>query len=316
MGENQICSVVVKRVTLLYCTFERTDDGKIVQFPNSRLSMKRIENLTRSGLNREKASLFVDINTSFKDIEYLRGKLKSFLSQRDNARDYKPDLALRVKSVHELNKLELAVVFTHKSNWSNEALRSARSSKFYCALVDALRSVPIVRPQTLPPKLGSDQRPNYQVMISEERAAELAAADKQNNQKARYDFEQPEPTSEKKDDGAEDGGANIYSEELARMRKAEKERKAREDERKAREAIGAIPPALAGPNRERVPVTINGGQQGVVTTATSLDASSFRRLMSDAGAEGFVHQHGLGGRRRGNTGRSNADQGLYPGYGR
>ena len=284
-SERGFVAVNVKRITLLYCIFERCDDGKTVQFPTLTLNMKRIENITRSGLNREKVTLYIDINTSFKDVEYLRSELKSFLSSRENARDYKPDLSLRVKSVHELNKLELAVVFSHKSNWSNEALRSARSSKFMCALIATLRRVPIQRPGPPPPKLGSEDRPNYTVMITDAEAAEMRAADDLKAKKKRYDFEdEPELDADEEDVG----------EGLAKMRKAEKEARALEEEEKAIDAIGAIPPTLAVPKRERV----GGDGNGDGATASGADHSNFRRLMSDAGAVEFVRQHGLGGRRR------------------
>ena len=283
VAENNWCSVVVKQINLLYCIFERCDDGKSVQFPTSSLNIKRIENLNRSGLNREKVTLYVDINTSFKDIEYLRFELKSFVGLRENARDYKPDLSLRVKSVHELNKLELAVVFTHKSNWSNEALRSARSSKFMCALLAALRRVPIDRPSASPPKLGSQDKPTYMVMVTDAEAAEKRAADDVKGKKKRWDWE---------DELEEDNSEEAIGEGLAQKKKEEKEAKAKEEETKAKEAIGAIPPTLAA-QRERP--RENAGDS---SAAASGNDASFRRLVSNAGAEEFVQQHGLGGRRR------------------
>ena len=282
--ENNFCSVVVKQINLLYCIFERTDDGRVVQFPTSTLALKRIENLSRSGLNREKVSLFIDINTTFKDIEYLRSELKSFLSLRENARDYKPDLTMRVKSVHELNKLELAIVFTHKSNWSNEGLRSARSSKFMCALVAAIRRVPIDRPSASPPKLGSQDKPNYTVMVTDQEAADMRAADDLKGKKKRWDWEEPT------EDNEEEVGAG-----LAQKRKEEKEEKAKENETKARETVGAIPPTLGSQKKERT--QDNNGNAATTGTPSGND-SSFRRLLSHAGVEELMDQPGLGGRRR------------------
>ena len=147
-------SVVVKRISILFTVFKRLDNGKDLQMSNDRLNIKRIENVTRSGVNREETSIFVDFNTTFTDIQNLKYELQSFL--RANPRDYYPECEVRVLSIFEMNKLELWCGFTHKSNWSNEELRAARSSKFMCALVVAIRRLSVPRPgslQNTPPAL-------------------------------------------------------------------------------------------------------------------------------------------------------------------
>ena len=113
---------------------------------NDRLNMKRIENVTRSGANREEISVFVDFNTTFTDIENLKAELQEFVCNRENSRDYQPSIEVRLNSIFEMNKLELVVSFYHKSNWANEELRTARSSKFKCALLAAIRRVPVMKP--------------------------------------------------------------------------------------------------------------------------------------------------------------------------
>ena len=138
--------VTVKRISLLFTVFRRVDNGKDLQVSNERLNMKRIENVSRSGANREEVSVVVDFNTTFTDIQNLKSEIQAFLTSKENRRDYQPGCEVRVTSIYEMNKLEIKVGFTHKSNWSNEELRAARSSKFMCALVAAIRRIPMAKP--------------------------------------------------------------------------------------------------------------------------------------------------------------------------
>ena len=143
---TQRTSVIVKKISILFTVFKRIDNGKDLQISNDRLNTERIENVSRSGLNREEVSIFVDFNTSFTDIQLLKSEIQAFLSHKDNSRDYQPNCQVWVTSIHEMNKLELKCNFTHKANWANEELRAARSSKFLCALVAAIRRIPLIRP--------------------------------------------------------------------------------------------------------------------------------------------------------------------------
>ena len=142
-------SVVVTRISILYTVFRRVDNGKELQMSNDRLNMKRVENITRSGANREEISVYVDFNTTFADIEALKAELQAFVADRANARDYQPGVEVRLSSIFEMNKLELVCSFYHKSNWANEELRAARSSKFKCALLAAVRKIPMAKPGAL-----------------------------------------------------------------------------------------------------------------------------------------------------------------------
>ncbi len=75
-----------------------------------------------------------------------------------------------------MDKLQLKVEIRHKSNWHNETVRAARRSKFMCALVLALRKVPIYGPGGGCEPLGGPTNPGYSVSVSDELAA--AARDK------------------------------------------------------------------------------------------------------------------------------------------
>lgn len=88
-----------------------------------------------------------------------------FVQAPENTRDFAPDLDIECLSLGELNKLELRIEIIHKSNWHNETVRRARRSKFMCALVLALRKVPIYGPGGGDPALGEAGNPRYTVTI-------------------------------------------------------------------------------------------------------------------------------------------------------
>lgn len=163
-GATTGIACTVKRQSLLYTVFRRLDNNCDLQISNEQLTQKRVENYTRSGINRQGLSLFVDFRTSFTDIMRLRGILEEFLAQ--NSRDYVPEtLGLNVASLHELNKMELRIAFTHRNNWSDDKLRSQRSNRFHCALVSACRSIPLYKPGGMSPSSGENGNPMYTVQL-------------------------------------------------------------------------------------------------------------------------------------------------------
>jgi hypothetical protein len=181
-------TAVVKRQSVLYTVFRRMDNNTDLQMSNERLAQKRIENITRSGINRQTMSIFVDFNTSFKDIMRLRKELENFFGADDNARDYCAEtLAVSVVSLHELNKMELRLGVTHKSNWSDEKLRAARSNKFHCAIVAACRAIPLYKPGDGVPKIGEGGNPVYTVMVPDDGADRHKAADSKRRVDRRWD---------------------------------------------------------------------------------------------------------------------------------
>ncbi|KAK2058302.1 putative serine/threonine-protein kinase [Colletotrichum caudatum] len=164
MGSTAATACAVKQQSLLYTVFRRLDNGCDLQISNDRLSQKRIENFSRSGINRQGLTLTVDFRTSFKDIVRLRALLEEFLAE--NARDYVPDsLGLNVVNLHELSKIELRLAFTHRNNWSDDRLRAQRSNRFHCALVAACRAIPLYKPGGLTPKSGENGNPMYTVQL-------------------------------------------------------------------------------------------------------------------------------------------------------
>jgi hypothetical protein len=158
--------LVVERISLLFTVFKRVQTGKTCQIPNIVLNTLWIDNITRSKAMREQLSVFVSFDTTFDDVQTLKSELLKFVQDKENSRDYQPDLDIEIIGIAEMNKMELKVEIKHKSNWSNETVRAARRSKFMCALVMALRRVPIFGPGGGGAVLGSADSPSYSVSLS------------------------------------------------------------------------------------------------------------------------------------------------------
>ncbi|KAF1920806.1 hypothetical protein BDU57DRAFT_439033 [Ampelomyces quisqualis] len=157
--------LTVEHIALLYTVFKRVSNGKTVQIPNIVLNSLWVENITRSKAMREQVSVFCAFDTSFDDVNSLKQEMVAFVRDSANNRDFFPDVEIEVVSIAEMNKLELRVEILHKSNWSNETLRTARRSKFMCALVLALRKVPIAGPGGSDAALGSADKPTWSVAV-------------------------------------------------------------------------------------------------------------------------------------------------------
>lgn len=159
--------LTVEHISLLFTVFKQVADGKMVQIPNIVLNTLWIDNVTRSKAMRERLSINVDFGTSFEDVQALRSEMQSFVLDKDNSRDFQPEIEVEVINVNNLDKLTLQIEIRHKSNWANETIRAARRSKFLCALVLALRKVPIYSPAGGDAGLGTLSAPSYSVAISE-----------------------------------------------------------------------------------------------------------------------------------------------------
>ncbi|KAH8812085.1 hypothetical protein F5884DRAFT_784328 [Xylogone sp. PMI_703] len=169
-------SLVVDKISLLYTIFRRIDNMKIVQVPNIVLNTVWIENITRSGAMKEQLDMFISFDTSLEDIELLRKEMENFVRSPENSRDFQPDIILEATGIGNMDKLQLKIEIRHKSNWHNETVRAARRSKFMCALVLALRKIPIYAPGGGGEPLGGPTNPSYSVAVPDEYA--IAARDK------------------------------------------------------------------------------------------------------------------------------------------
>jgi hypothetical protein len=133
----------------------------------------------------EQITLDVSFDTTFDDIQILKSQINNFVSDKDNNRDFLPDTDVEVLGTSDMSKLQLKIEIKHKSNWSNEMLRASRRSKFMCALVAALRAVPIYPPGGGLDAAGSAANPNYGVTITDSEAKEAAEAAAMDREKAR-----------------------------------------------------------------------------------------------------------------------------------
>ncbi|KAJ5569815.1 uncharacterized protein N7459_009245 [Penicillium hispanicum] len=149
-------SYVVERISLLFSVFRAVGDHRVTQVPNNILNSLWVDNFTRANAMHEQLTVPVAFDTSFADIQALRMEMETFVRDKDNSRDFQPDIDVEVTGVGDLDKLELRVDIRHKSNWSNETVRAARRSKFMCALVLAMRKVPIRAPGAAAPEETKD----------------------------------------------------------------------------------------------------------------------------------------------------------------
>ncbi|TKA58227.1 hypothetical protein B0A49_10996, partial [Cryomyces minteri] len=168
IGNDQL---TVEHISLLFTVFKRVTNGRTVQTPNIVLNTLWIENVSRSKVMKEQLSIFVNFDTSFEDVQALKAEMQNFVIDKENSRDFQADIDVEVIGIAEMNKLELRVEIRHKSNWANEAVRAARRSKFMCALVLALRKIPIYAPGGGDAVLGSESKPTYAVAVTDADAA-------------------------------------------------------------------------------------------------------------------------------------------------
>ncbi|KAL8956155.1 MAG: hypothetical protein Q9183_006395, partial [Haloplaca sp. 2 TL-2023] len=168
VGDEQL---IVEHISLLFTVFKKVNTGKLTQTPNVVLNKEWIQNVSRSKAMKEQLLLYVSFDTTLEDIQLLKNELQIFVRDKDNARDFQPDVDVEVTGIAEMNKLELKVEIRHKSNWANETVRASRRSKFMCALVLALRKIPIYAPGGGDSVLGSSDKPTYSVTVSDAQAA-------------------------------------------------------------------------------------------------------------------------------------------------
>lgn len=168
--------MIVEHISLLFTVFRRITSHRTVQIPNMVLNTLWIENVSRSNAMKERLSMFVAFDTTLEDIQLLRNEMKKFVTASENKRDFQDDITIEVIDMHEMDKLEISIEILHKSNWSNETVRAARRSKFMCALVLAIRKVPIYGPGGGASAQGSSDNPSYSVSVSDAEA--IKARDK------------------------------------------------------------------------------------------------------------------------------------------
>lgn len=222
IGDDQL---VVKHISLLFTVFKHVQTHKLTQVPNIVLNTMWVQNISRSDAMREQLSIYIDFGTTLEDVQLLRNEMQAFVTDKENSRDFQPDIDVEITGIASMDKMELKVEIRHKSNWSNETVRAARRSKFMCALVLALRKIPINGPGGGGPALGSADQPTYSVTVSDaQAAANREAAAKAQDAKRLFPAEKSDLSdkksmpAEKPDTTAKSGPAGVTSSADPQMR--------------------------------------------------------------------------------------------------
>ena len=203
IGDDQL---VVKHISLLFTVFKYVNSHKQTQVPNIVLNSLWIQNVSRSEAMREQLSIYIDFGTTLEDVQLLRNEMQAFVRDKENSRDFQPDVDVEITGIAEMNKMELKVEIRHKSNWSNETVRAARRSKFMCALVLALRKIPINAPGGGGAALGSADQPSYTVAVTDaQAAANRDAFDKSKDAKRLFPTKKPDRPIKSTAQGATSG---------------------------------------------------------------------------------------------------------------
>lgn len=203
IGDDKL---VVQSISLLFTVFRHVNSSKLAQVPNSVLNTLWIHNVSRSEAMKEQLTISVSFDTTLEDIQLLKNELHAFVTDKENARDFQPDVEVEITDIAAMGNLQLTVDIRHKSNWSNETVRAARRSKFMCALVLALRKIPINAPGGGGAALGSEDKPSYSVAVSDEQAASNRAAfDKTKDAKRLFPNKKSEDAQETADRGLSTG---------------------------------------------------------------------------------------------------------------
>ena len=111
IGAEQL---IVERISLLYTVFKNLKTHKTTQAPNVVLNNVWIDNVTRSKAMRESLLLYINFDTTLEDIQLLRKEMQSFVLDKENSRDFEPEIDVEVTGIAEMNKLELRVEIRHK----------------------------------------------------------------------------------------------------------------------------------------------------------------------------------------------------------
>ena len=111
IGNDQL---VVEHISLLFTVFKRMNCHKTTQVPNVVLNTVWIDNVSRSKAMREQLTIDVHFDTTLEDIQLLRNEMQKFVLDKENCRDFQPDIEVEVSGIGALNQLELRIEIKHK----------------------------------------------------------------------------------------------------------------------------------------------------------------------------------------------------------
>lgn len=110
--------LIVEKISLLFTVFRNVNDHRVTQVPNIVLNNDWIDNYTRSDDMHEQLTLTVDFGTTFADIQLLKSEMQKFVRDKENSRDFHPDVDIEVLGLGTMDKLELKIDIRHKDRKS------------------------------------------------------------------------------------------------------------------------------------------------------------------------------------------------------
>lgn len=97
--------LVVDHISLLFSVFKRAsgkNTGRLVQIPHIILNTLWIENVSRSKAMKEQLSLMISFDTSFEDIQLFKSELLTFVTDKENCRDFAQDFEVEVLGTEDM----------------------------------------------------------------------------------------------------------------------------------------------------------------------------------------------------------------------
>ena len=94
--------------------FKRINCHKTTQVPNVVLNTVWIDNISRSKAMREQLTIDINFDTTLEDIQLLRNEMQKFVLDKENCRDFQPDIEVEVTGIGAMNQLELRIEIKHK----------------------------------------------------------------------------------------------------------------------------------------------------------------------------------------------------------
>ena len=106
--------LTVEHISLLFTVFKQVADHKMTQVPNIVLNTVWVDNVSRSSAMRERLLINISFDTTLEDIQLLRNEMEAFVRDKDNCRDFQPDIDVEVTGLNAMDKMELKVEIRHK----------------------------------------------------------------------------------------------------------------------------------------------------------------------------------------------------------
>ena len=106
--------MVVERISLLYSVFKNVANHRTRQAPNAVLNTLWIDNVSRSKAMRERLQLEISFDTTLEDVQLLKREMQNFVLDRENSRDFEPDIDVEVTNISKMDRMELTLEIKHK----------------------------------------------------------------------------------------------------------------------------------------------------------------------------------------------------------